>query len=171
MVWLGLALALLIILFGFVLLFGAPYLPTMKRQTEAALDLLNLKSGHLLIELGSGDGRVQRAAAKRGIKSIGYELNPLLVLYSKVRNWRYRGLSKTYWRNFWHANLAGADGIYVFLLKPYMPKLDKKITREIAHQTRIVSYAFALPGRKPSKTKAGLMLYEFLPGAKKREQP
>jgi SAM-dependent methyltransferase len=161
--WLALVAFLVVLAFGFVLLFGAPFLPTLKKQTNEALDLLNLKPGQLLLELGSGDGRVLRAATRRGIHAVGYELNPLLVLYSKVRNWPYRQLTKTHWRNFWHVSLAPADGIYVFLLRPYMAKLDKKITHEITRPTKVISFAFALPRRKPAKTQSGLMLYNYQP--------
>jgi ribosomal protein L11 methylase PrmA len=71
--------AVLVILFGFVVAFGAPYLPTLRPQITMALDMLDLKKGQTLLELGSGDGRVMMAAAERGWNVIGYELNPLLV--------------------------------------------------------------------------------------------
>jgi len=45
--------------------------------------MLNLKSGQTLIELGSGDGRVLKEAAAKGVRAIGYEINPVLVIYSK----------------------------------------------------------------------------------------
>ena len=63
-----------VLLFGFVVIFGAPYLPTLSRQTEDALELLDLKTGQTLLELGSGDGRVLLAAAKRNLKAVGYEI-------------------------------------------------------------------------------------------------
>lgn len=68
-----------IIIFGFVILFGAPYLPTLKPQIKIALDMLDLQPGQTLIEIGSGDGRVLKAAAERGWNAVGYELNPVLV--------------------------------------------------------------------------------------------
>jgi hypothetical protein len=45
-----------VMFFGFVILFGAPYLPTLKPQTNAALDLLDLKPGQTLLELGLWPG-------------------------------------------------------------------------------------------------------------------
>ncbi len=122
----------LVLVFSFVIAFGAPFLPTLSARTTDALDLLDLKPGQTLLELGSGDGRILRAAAERGIKSIGYELNPLLVLWSKLISWRNRSLITIKWGNYWRQKWPATDGIYVFLLEPYMKKLDKKITREIA---------------------------------------
>ena len=48
---------LLIMAYGFVLLFGAPYFPSLKPHMEAAFGLLELKKGQLVYDLGCGDGR------------------------------------------------------------------------------------------------------------------
>lgn len=59
------------LLLGFVVFFGPPYVPTRKRNMQAALDLLELKPGQTMLELGSGDGRVLIAAAKQGVNVVG----------------------------------------------------------------------------------------------------
>jgi hypothetical protein len=87
--------------FVFVLLFGAPFLPTLKPQIIIALDLLDLKPGDTLLELGSGDGRVLVAAARRGLNVVGYELNPIMALISWLHTRRYRRQVKVVWGNFW----------------------------------------------------------------------
>lgn len=150
-----------IMIFSFVIAFGAPFLPTLKARTPEALDLLDLKPGQTLLELGSGDGRILRAAAERGIKSIGYELNPLLVVWSMLISLKYRKLITVRWGNYWRHRLPVTDGIYVFLLNPYMEKLNNKIEQEISKPVKVVSFAFAIPGKKPVKELHGLMLYEY----------
>jgi len=152
---------LVILAFSGVLLFGAPYLPTLKKQQQEALDLLSLKPGQLLIELGSGDGRILKEAAHRGVRAIGYEINPFLVIYSKINCFRQRKLVKTHWRNFWNISISPADGVYTFLLDRYMLKLDKKIISEMEKPLNLVSYCFKLPGRKSIKKQSGLLLYHF----------
>jgi hypothetical protein len=161
MFWILVVICLFLLAFSGVLLFGAPYLPTLKKQQREALDLLSLKPGQLLIELGSGDGRILREAARRGVNSIGYELNPLLVIYSKLACWPQRKLIKIRWRNFWHISTSQADGIYTFLLDRYMTKLDKKIVAEVEKPLNLVSYTFEIPGRKFVKKQNGLFLYHF----------
>src|SRR6185295_2133181 len=113
---------MVILIFSFVIAFGAPYLPTLRIRTNDALDLLDLKPGEVMLELGSGDGRILRAAAERGITAIGYELNPLLVWYSHLVCFKYRKLVTVKCRNYWQVKLPNCDGIYVFLLNPYMAK-------------------------------------------------
>ena len=152
---------LLVFIFSFVILFGAPYLPTLKKSAKDALDLLDLQPGDTLLELGSGDGRILRMAAKRGIRGIGYELNPLLVWYSQISCWRYRKLVTFKCRNYWQVTLPECDGIYVFLLDRFMHKLDKKIMKDVQPPVKLVSHAFKVPGRKPAKQKNALLLYVY----------
>src|SRR5688572_25475247 len=101
MIWIGLAVGLLAVCFAGVLLFGAPYLPTLRPQVKAALELAELRKGETLLELGCGDGKVLIAAARQGIKAVGYELNPLLALLAWLRTRRYGGNVKVVWGNFW----------------------------------------------------------------------
>jgi len=155
--------ALIFVAFSFVVAFGAPFLPTLSPKVEAALDLVDLKKGQTLLELGSGDGRVLKAAAERGWKAVGYELNPLLVIYSKIVTWRYRRDVKIYWANFWRRPWPPADGIFVFLLQPYMEKLNRKIVQECGKGVKLVSFVFTIESRKPvvAQPKTGLYLYKF----------
>src|ERR1700682_3394441 len=61
-----------------------PYVATPAKVVDAMLDLANIKNGDVLVDLGSGDGRIVRAAAKKfGIKSIGVEIEPDLVRKSE----------------------------------------------------------------------------------------
>jgi SAM-dependent methyltransferase len=153
---------LLVIAFGFVVLYGAPYLPTLGRQTETALDLLDLKPGQTLLELGSGDGRVLVAAARRGLNVTGYELNPVLALFSWARTRKYRAQIKVVWGNYWRKDWPLTDGIFVFLLDKYMERLDTNIVQKYpGHQVKLVSFAFEIPNKKPIKAKQGLFLYAY----------
>lgn len=146
--------------FCFVIFFGAPYLPVLKNQKAAAFELLDLKPGQVLIELGSGDGRVLKTAAGKGLYAVGYELNPLLVIASWLATIRYRNKVKIIWGNYWTAKWPEADGIYVFLYTDYMEKLDKKIRSE-GKKVKIASVTFKIPGKKPAAEKDGVFLYRY----------
>lgn len=160
MLWLA-GVLVLVLLFGFVLLFGAPYLPTLSAQQKAALDLLNLKPGQTMLELGSGDGRMLIAAARQGVRAVGYELNPLLFVWSWLATLRYRRLVTVRLANFWRVALPACDGIYVFLLDRYMARLHTKITQEISGSVKVVSFAFKFPKFKHTTEKSGMYLYIF----------
>ena len=161
MFW-AIVIAGIVVCFGVVLIFGAPYLPTLKKQQRDALALLDLQPGQTLIELGSGDGRMLRAAAQQGIKATGYELNPILVAISYIVCFKYRHNISIHWGDYWHKDWPETDGIYVFLLQKFMTKLDNKITQQYTGKNvKVVSYAFKIPGKKMSKAKDALYLYEY----------
>lgn len=157
-----LLLAIAVVLcFGAVLLFGPPYLPTMRGQITLALDLLDLKPGQRLLELGSGDGRVLQAAARRGLRVTGYEINPILVAISYVRTWRYRSKVRIIWGSYWQP-WPSAEGIFTFMLPRYMGRLDAVIRERYPRGgVRLASFAFALPGKKPRTAQEGVFLYDY----------
>ena len=147
--------------FSFVVLFGAPYLPTLSKQLEISLDLLDLKPGQTMLELGCGDGRVLIAAAERGWNAVGYELNPILALLAWLRTRKYGRQVRVICGNFWVLKWPLTDGIFGFILPRYMSKLNKKVIQECQHPVKVVSFAFAISDRKPSAEKQGVFLYEY----------
>ncbi|HEY4963989.1 MAG TPA: hypothetical protein VIH90_04805 [Candidatus Saccharimonadales bacterium] len=161
MIFLILFLGIIFICFAGVLLFGAPYLPTLKPQIDTLFELSNIKPGQTIIELGCGDGRILIEAAKRGIKSVGYELNPLLVIYAKLKVRKYKGLVVIKWANFWSINWPETDYIFTFLLDRYMTKLDDKISGYKYLPVTLITFAFEIPGRETLKQKNGIFLYRY----------
>ncbi len=158
--WLVVFIASIIVLLCGIVFFGAPFVPTKKMQIQAALNLLNLKKGDLLYDLGAGDGRVALAAAKQGIRVVGYELNIFLVLLARLRTRKYKKLVTIRWQNYWDADFSKCDGVYIFSSSRYMKRLDSKL-REAKNRLRLASYAFEVPRKKPSKQKDGVYLYEY----------
>jgi len=144
--------------FGGVLLRGAPYVPTLDAQARAALELLDLKPGQTLLELGSGDGKVLVLAARAGLQVVGIELNPFLVAVSWLRTRRYRKQVRIIWGDFWRVEWPVCDGVFTFLLNRFMPKLDAKMQ---TIQKPLVSFAFRVPDREPSAEKQGVYLYRY----------
>jgi SAM-dependent methyltransferase len=160
--WILLALVLTLP-FGIAALTGAPWLPTLNPQTEAALALADLKPGQTIIDLGSGDGRLLKAAAKRGLNAIGYEINPYMYLISLIVTFRYRRRVKIHLADFWTAKLPEAEVIYVFLLQKLMTKLEAKLNSELTRPTAVISLAFEIPNRQPVAQSGSIRSYCFDP--------
>ena len=153
---------LLLLPFAVVLLVGAPYLPTRKKQAEQALDLLDLKAGEVFVDLGCGDGVMLVHGARRGLKCYGFELNPLVFAVAWLRTWRYRKNVQVSMRNFWHVPLpVETRGIYVFLLDQFMEKLDSKMKKEAKKGTKLLSYTFKIQGKKHVKEVGPMTLYRY----------
>jgi hypothetical protein len=58
-----------------------PFVPTPPDVVERMLEMARVKSGDVLYDLGSGDGHIVIQAAKQyGVKGVGIEIDPELVL-------------------------------------------------------------------------------------------
>jgi SAM-dependent methyltransferase len=147
--------------FGIAVFIGAPYVPILRRDYGPLLELAELMPGQTLIDLGSGDGRLLREVAKRGVYAIGYEINPVLYLVSLVVCWRYRKLVSIKLGDYWHVNLPAADIIYVFLLDKYMARLDRKLTSELSRPTRLVSFVFQVPDKTAVRSSRNTFIYDY----------
>jgi SAM-dependent methyltransferase len=140
---------------------GAPYVPTLTPQVTVALDLLDLKPGQMMLELGCGDGKVLIAAAKRGWNTVGYEINPLLALIAYIRTRKYGKQVKIVWGNFLTNDWPKADGIFVFGLPKFMLPIDKKTTSYSKFHPKLVTFAFAIPHRSVVSLKSNIYLYKY----------
>ena len=79
-------LIIIVLIFSITALTGAPYVPSKKQElNEVFKKLYKLKVGDLLVDFGSGDGKVLRVAESFGAKAVGVEINPILVLLSRMR--------------------------------------------------------------------------------------
>ena len=166
MVLIAVAVAIILVCFAGVLLFGAPYLPTLTPQVTIALDMAGLKSGQTLLELGCGDGKVLVAAAQRGYNVVGYELNPILAMIAWLRTRRYGKRVRVKCANFWQGDWPPANAIFVFLLPKYMSKLDKKVTQQYTTKLKVVSFAFKIPDKLIVKEQQGVFLYQYQANSK-----
>lgn len=119
------------------------WLPTAKGLVDRMLDMANVTSQDYVIDLGSGDGRLVIAAAKRGARSHGIEYNPDMVALSK-RNAAREGVADraTFVKaDIYESDFSQATVITMFLL----PEINLKLRPQILNLkpgTRIVSNSF-----------------------------
>lgn len=138
---------------------GAPWLPLRRRDLPDGFALADIKPGSVVIDLGSGDGRLLIEAAKRGATVIGYELNPLLVWWSRRKLSSFSDRATVYRKNLLDADLSNADTIFIFGITSIMPAVAKKLINECRPGTRIISFAFEIPGLKVDATRGIAMRY------------
>ena len=153
-------LAILIALFA-PLIFGAPFQPSSKKQLNKMIKLAKIKKGDKVADLGSGDGRVVIELAKHGAEAHGYEINPLLVLWS-CRKIKKLGLKNAHihWKNFWKINFRQFNKIILFQVYYIMKKLEKKIKKEALPGTKIVSNQWKFPTLSLIKKQGKIQLYK-----------
>ncbi len=118
----------LIFFFGFVVFFGAPYVPSHRRDVYRALtELYPLGKSDTLIDIGAGDGRVLRIASTQGARAIGYEIQPVLYGVARVLSSKDDRVQVRL-ANFWQAKLPLATTVvYAFSVHRDQIKLVKKL--------------------------------------------
>eukprot|EP00962_Isochrysis_galbana_P006383 scaffold1724_cov113-Isochrysis_galbana.AAC.3 len=141
---------------------GAPFVPTAGAKIEALFGsdgLLRPSSRRSLlppasapdclqlIDLGSGDGALLRAATRvAGFgKATGWEINPFLVGYARLRSSGRYAREETRWHSLWDAPVAEADVVLVYGAPPIMQDLGAKLKAELRPGAVVVSNGYPLP--------------------------
>ncbi|MBI2405934.1 SAM-dependent methyltransferase [Candidatus Microgenomates bacterium] len=132
--------------------FGAPFVPMEREVVSRVMKLAEVGPGKTFYDLGSGDGRLVIAAALRGARAIGVEIDGIRVLYSRF--WlKILGLhsAKIVKGNLFEQDLQDADIVSLYLLEGTNEKLKPKLEKELKPGALVVATGFKIPGWKPIK--------------------
>ncbi|NP_001278635.1 uncharacterized protein LOC492519 isoform 1 [Danio rerio] len=128
-----------------------PFVPATGTQLENVFSVLKGRSGSL-VDIGSGDGRIVIAAAKRGFKAVGFELNPWLVWYSRYKAWR-EGVHHTtsfYISDLWKVSFSEYTNVVIFGVPQMMEQLEVKLQTELQSSAKVVACRFPFPTWTPN---------------------
>jgi len=135
-----------------------PYVPATPAQVSNVLTgLSNRPLPSRLLDIGSGDGRIVMATAGAGFQSTGVEINPWLVLYSRLSARRSlpRPVSRQtsfVRRDLWKFPLSSYDNVVVFGVEEMMPPLKEKMEAELKSGARVVACRFPIHDWTPALT-------------------
>jgi SAM-dependent methyltransferase len=119
-----------------------PFVSTPERVARAMLEIALVGPGDMLIDLGSGDGRIVIAAAReRGARAIGVEIDPALVERSRANAARAGVAQRVEFReqDLFKTDLAPATVITMYLLPDVNLALRPSLLA-LEPGTRIVSH-------------------------------
>lgn len=121
-----------------------PYVPTPPEVVEAMLTLARLRAGEQLVDLGSGDGRIVLAAAKRGAQARGVELDNELVDRARRRAEfeQLQQRARFVRGDLFAESLRDAQVVTLYLLPAVNARLRPKLLTELKAGSRVVSHAF-----------------------------
>lgn len=162
--------AIIILIFGFVVFRGAPYVPSHRRFARQAFnELYEVTAKDVLVDIGSGDGVILRLAASQGAQAIGYEINPVLVAISKVLA-RGNPRISTRLADFWLVDLPEDTTIvYAFAVTRDIEKIAAKMQKtadRLEKDIWFMTYGAPVKSREPVKVLQAHSLYRFEPLAK-----
>ena len=130
------------------------YVPTPHEVVDDMLRLANVHKGDVLYDLGSGDGRIAIAAAKKfGIKAVGIDIDPERIREANENAKKAGVTSLVQYRkeDLFAADFKDATVITLYLLPDLNVKLRPKLWNELKPGTRIVSHQFEMGAWKPEK--------------------
>ncbi len=132
----------------------APFVPTPPEVVERMLDLAGVTSADTVYDLGCGDGRIVIAAAQRGARAVGVDIEPHWVAES-TRNAAAAGVSGSAsfeLQDALAADLSPATVVMLYLVEWSTRMLDEKLAAELRPGARIVSHSFGMGDRPAEKT-------------------
>lgn len=143
-------------------LMGGPFVWTNETNIENMLKLAGNIKGKKIADLGSGDGRLVIAFAKKGAtEAHGYEINPLLFLWSrvKIRVNNLQNVAFIHFGNFWGQDLSKFDIVVNYGLSFLMYKLEKKLENELKRGAKVIVHAYKFPFWKEDRKLGAIRLY------------
>jgi SAM-dependent methyltransferase len=127
------------------------WVPTPDEVVDKMLEMAQVKAGEQVVDLGSGDGKIAIAAAKRGAKARGIEYNPDMVALSK-RNAQAAGVKVDFEQgDIFKSNFKNADVVTLYLL-PSLNEQLRPILLDMKPGTRVTSHQFRMGDWEPDET-------------------
>src|SRR5918999_2900139 len=149
------------------------FVPTPQDVVDDMLRLANVRKGDVLYDIGSGDGRIAIAAAKKyGIRAVGIDIDPERIREA-TENARKAGVSNLVefrQEDLFKADFREATVITLYLLPDLNVKLRTRLWEEMKPGKRIVSHQFDMGTWKPEKRleSNGRVVYFWTIPAKKQ---
>ena len=129
------------------------WVATPPALVEKMLDMAQVTRDDRVIDLGSGDGRLVIAAARRGARALGVEYDTALIDVAK-RNAMRAGVAERaafVQGDLYAADFSDATVLALFLLPDNLRELSPKFAA-LKPGTRIVTNRFGIPGWTPDAT-------------------
>lgn len=135
----------------------SPFVTSPPLVVERMLALAGVTSEDYVIDLGSGDGRIVIAAAKRyGARAMGVEYDPKLVTLSR-QNAAAQGVADRVSfveGDLFKVDLSPATVVTVYLLPDVNLKLREKLLAELKPGSRLVAHDFGMESWRPDQTES-----------------
>lgn len=140
------------------------FVPTPHEVVAAMLEMAQVRDGDVLYDLGSGDGRIPIAAAKKyKVRAVGIDIDPERIKEARA-NAKAAGVAdRVTFRqeDLFKSDFSEATVVTLYLLDSLNEKLRPRLLAELRPGSRIVSHAFRMGDWMPegSRQVEGKMIY------------
>ncbi len=162
LIFLIIVLVYVLLWYVFPLARGAWYEPSDDNEVRNMIYLSEAAPGKKAAELGSGDGRIVIALAKKGVEAHGYEVNPFLVYRARqnIKKAGLEGKAFIHWKSFWNVNFSDFDIVTIFQISYIMGKLEKKLFAELKPGALVISHHWTFPNIDPIAKRGDVYAYQ-----------
>lgn len=129
------------------------WLPTPEALVERMLSMAEVGPDDVVYDLGSGDGRLVIAAARRGARAVGVEFDPELVLLSerRAREAGVGGRARFVRGDIFETDFSEATVVTLYLLPSLNMRLRPTLLR-MRPGTRVAAHAFGMEDWEPDES-------------------
>ena len=149
-----------------------PFVPSPQEVVDKMIELAGVKKGDVVFDMGSGDGRIVIAAAKKGAKAVGFEIDGDLIKESRenIRKAGVQDLAEIRQQDILAVDFSPASVVTMYLLPDVNLKLRPNLLKQLKPGSRVVSHSFDMDDWKPDKIEKveGRTIYLWIIPAKPR---
>jgi hypothetical protein len=131
---------------------AGPYVPSPDTVVSQMLDMAGVGPDDVLVDMGSGDGRIVLTAAKlRGARGLGIEIQEKLVALS-IEAARREGVAdraRFVRQDLFTTDVSEATVVTLYLLPDTVNMLRDKLRRELRPGTRVITHDYPIAGWLP----------------------
>ena len=130
------------------------YEPTPLAVVDTLITAAGTGSNDVVYDLGCGDGRFVVAAARRGARGVGFDLNPNLIEWATANALAERVSPRVRFelRDIFTVDMSPASVVTLYLLPELNLRLRPKLWKELRVGSRVVSNAFEMGDWAPDRT-------------------
>jgi SAM-dependent methyltransferase len=129
----------------------APFVATPADVVDRMLELARVGPGDVVYDLGCGDGRIVIAAARRGARGVGIDLDAELIRRARDAAARQGVADRVEFRvgDVLESDVSEASVVALYLLAASNIRLRPQLIRQLAPGARIVAHNFGMGDWEP----------------------
>jgi SAM-dependent methyltransferase len=131
-----------------------PWVPSPPDVITTMLDLANVGSGDLVYDLGCGEGEILIAAARRGARGVGVDIDPERIANAR-KNAIQAGVAdrvRFIEQDLFETDVRPATVVTLYLLPELNERLRPTLLRNLRPGTPVVSHDFGIGDWAPERT-------------------
>ena len=130
------------------------WVPTPPEVITIMLDLANVGPKDLVYDLGCGEGEILIAAARRGARGVGVDLDPVRIRNARANAQKAGVADKItfYEQDFFKTDISKATVVTLYLLPELNERLRPTLLKTLRPGTPVVSHDFAMGDWQPERT-------------------